>query len=88
MKTHYVVRLTALILAIGLNQPNTSIQTSPSFLNVMLNDGSVQRSPLSFSLQADQTSTPPPVDGRPDNGRTPAGTRITADIIQEPQKVG
>lgn len=76
MKTHDVVRLTALVLAIGLSQPTTSIQTPPSFLNAMLNDGFVQCFPFSSSLQANQTSTPP-VDGRPDNGRTPAGTRIT-----------
>lgn len=81
MKTHYVVRLTALALAIGLNQPITNAQTPQFPLNLMLNDVSVQRSLLSFSLQADQTSTSPPVDDRPDNDRKPAGTRITAKNI-------
>lgn len=51
----------------------TPAQAQELVMTSMFNSVVVQRSPKSFHQQVE--STPPPVDGRPDD-RTPAGTRV------------
>ncbi|MEW6497687.1 MAG: hypothetical protein AB1589_35065 [Cyanobacteriota bacterium] len=59
-------------------------QSQELALTSMFNSVVVQRAPTSFNQQL--KSAPPPVDGRPDDERTPAGTRLAQPPVVLPEE--